>query len=112
MVSNENGQHGNGPVRTDSPSGRRGFDLFRTLLAITGLRAVSSVLARVGGRDARGTGGSDEETREEPVGAYCLKCRKTVNMADRTEVTMTNGTSAAKGTCPECSSDVFRILAR
>ena len=41
-----------------------------------------------------------------------MKCRKTVNMADRTEVTMTNGTSAAKGTCPECSSDVFRILAR
>jgi len=43
------------------------------------------------------------------VTAYCLKCRKKVEMNDPKEVTLKNGRPAAKGTCPNCETTVFRI---
>jgi len=41
--------------------------------------------------------------------AYCVKCRKKVAMKSPTKVTMKNGRKATKGTCPKCSTKVFRI---
>jgi len=43
------------------------------------------------------------------VTAYCVKCRKKVEMKDPEEVTLKNGRPAAKGTCPICGTKVFRI---
>ncbi len=43
------------------------------------------------------------------VTAYCVKCRKKVEMKDPKEVTLKNGRPAAKGTCPDCATKVFRI---
>ena len=43
------------------------------------------------------------------VQAYCVKCRKKVIMKDPKEVIMKNGRPAMKGTCPKCSTGVFRI---
>ncbi|GBF24206.1 hypothetical protein MnTg01_00544 [archaeon MnTg01] len=43
------------------------------------------------------------------VTGYCVKCRKKVEMKDPEEVTLKNGRPAAKGTCPNCGTKVFRI---
>ncbi|UCC91331.1 MAG: hypothetical protein JSV39_03380 [Candidatus Aenigmatarchaeota archaeon] len=41
--------------------------------------------------------------------AYCVKCRKKVEMADEQSVTLKNGKPAKKGKCPSCGTKVFRI---
>ena len=41
--------------------------------------------------------------------AYCVKCRKTVDIQNPEQVTMKNGRPATKGTCPTCHGSVFRI---
>ncbi len=41
--------------------------------------------------------------------AYCVKCRKTVEIKDPQETTMKNGRPATKGVCPTCNTGVFRI---
>ena len=41
--------------------------------------------------------------------AYCVKCRKKVEMKNPKRVTMKNGKLATKGTCPNCGTSVFRI---
>ncbi len=41
--------------------------------------------------------------------AYCVKCKKKVEMKDEKEVTMKNGRKAKKGVCPHCGTKVFRI---
>ena len=41
--------------------------------------------------------------------AYCMKCRKKVEMANPKQVTMKNGRPATQGTCPVCGTKVFRI---
>jgi len=41
--------------------------------------------------------------------AYCVKCRKTVEIKDAQETTMKNGRPATKGVCPTCGTGVFRI---
>ncbi len=43
------------------------------------------------------------------VEAYCVKCRKKVEMKDAKKITMKNGKPAQKGTCPDCGTGVFRI---
>ena len=45
----------------------------------------------------------------EMVEAYCVKCRKKVQMADAKEVKLKNGKPAMKGSCPTCGTGVFRI---
>jgi len=46
--------------------------------------------------------------------AYCVKCKKKVEMADANEVSMKGKGGvkrrAMKGKCPECGTTVFRIL--
>ncbi len=41
--------------------------------------------------------------------AYCLKCRTKRTISNATEVTLKNGRPATQGTCPVCSTTVFRI---
>ncbi len=43
------------------------------------------------------------------VTAYCVKCRKKVEMKNPKETKLKNGRPAAKGTCPNCGTNVFRI---
>ncbi len=43
------------------------------------------------------------------VTAYCVKCRKKVEMKNPKKVTLKNGRPAAKGICPNCGTNVFRI---
>ncbi len=41
--------------------------------------------------------------------AYCMKCRKKVEMRDPMRVTLKNGRPATRGVCPVCRTKVFRI---
>ena len=41
--------------------------------------------------------------------AYCMKCRKKVEIKSPVKVTMKNGKPATRGTCPECGTKVYRI---
>jgi len=41
--------------------------------------------------------------------AYCLKCRTKREMSDAKSVTMKNGKPAMQGTCPVCSTKMYKI---
>lgn len=41
--------------------------------------------------------------------AYCVKCKKKVEIKDAKKITMKNGKPATQGKCPKCSTKVFRI---
>ena len=41
--------------------------------------------------------------------AYCMKCKRQVEIKDPNKVTMKNGRPATKGTCPNCGTVVYRI---
>ncbi len=41
--------------------------------------------------------------------AYCMKCRKKVEMRNPNRVTLKNGRPAMQGVCPVCNTKVFRI---
>ena len=44
--------------------------------------------------------------------AYCVKCKAKKEMKDGKEVTMKNGRKAMKGICPDCTTNLFRILGK
>ncbi len=41
--------------------------------------------------------------------AYCMKCRKKVDIENPKAITMKNGLPATQGECPSCGTKVFRI---
>ena len=41
--------------------------------------------------------------------AYCLKCRTMREMSNAKQVTMKNGKPATQGSCPQCSTKMYRI---
>jgi len=41
--------------------------------------------------------------------AYCMKCRKKVEIKNPTSVTLKNNRPATQGVCPSCGTKVFRI---
>ena len=41
--------------------------------------------------------------------AYCMKCRKKVDIKDARSVTLKNQRPATQGVCPRCGTKVFRI---
>lgn len=43
------------------------------------------------------------------VTAYCVKCKKKVEIKNPQKVTLKNGKPATKGVCPVCGTKVFRI---
>lgn len=40
---------------------------------------------------------------------YCVKCKASKEMKNPQKVTLKNGKPATKGTCPSCSTKMFRI---
>ena len=40
---------------------------------------------------------------------YCVKCRSKRDAENVQAVTMKNGNKASRGTCPVCSTSMFRI---
>ncbi len=44
-----------------------------------------------------------------PMTAYCMKCRKKMEIKDPKKIKMKNGKPATQGTCPKCGTKVFRI---
>ncbi|MEA3253714.1 MAG: DUF5679 domain-containing protein [Chloroflexota bacterium] len=41
--------------------------------------------------------------------AYCMKCKKKVEIKNPQQITLKNGRPAVRGVCPSCSTKVFRI---
>ena len=41
--------------------------------------------------------------------AYCVKCRKKVEVKNPKQIIMKNKKPATQGVCPRCSTKVFRI---
>ena len=41
--------------------------------------------------------------------AYCFKCRAKRDIRNPTQTTLKNGRPATQGTCPVCSTKVYRI---
>jgi hypothetical protein len=41
--------------------------------------------------------------------AYCVKCKSKREIQNPQAITMKNGRPATQGTCPVCSTKVFRI---
>ncbi len=41
--------------------------------------------------------------------AYCMKCRKKVEMNDPKQVALKNGRPAVQGTCGGCGTKVFKM---
>ncbi|MBN2186178.1 MAG: hypothetical protein JW732_01860 [Dehalococcoidia bacterium] len=41
--------------------------------------------------------------------AYCMKCRKKVEIKNPTQVKLKNSRPAVQGVCPVCGTKVFRI---
>jgi DNA topoisomerase-1 len=46
---------------------------------------------------------------DEPVVAYCVKCREKREMQAAEAVYTTSGTPGTRGTCPVCGTTVFRM---
>jgi hypothetical protein len=44
--------------------------------------------------------------------AYCVKCKKKVEIENPREETLKNGVKAMKGNCPVCKTKVCRILGK
>lgn len=43
---------------------------------------------------------------------YCMKCKTQREIKDAEETVMKNGMKAAKGTCPECSTGMYKIIGK
>jgi len=41
--------------------------------------------------------------------AYCMKCRKKVEIKNPRQITLKNGRPAVQGVCSICGTEVFRI---
>jgi DNA-directed RNA polymerase subunit RPC12/RpoP len=41
--------------------------------------------------------------------AYCMKCKRKVDMKDPRQVSLRNSRPAVEGVCPVCGTKVFRI---
>jgi len=41
--------------------------------------------------------------------AYCMKCRKKVEIRNPKQITLKNSRPATQGVCPVCETKVFRI---
>ena len=41
--------------------------------------------------------------------AYCMKCRRKVEIKDPKQITLKDGRPAVQGACPVCGTKVFRI---
>ena len=49
------------------------------------------------------------EKRGSTMEAYCMKCKTKREMQNAQQITMKNGRPASQGTCPVCSTKMFKI---
>jgi DNA-directed RNA polymerase subunit RPC12/RpoP len=49
------------------------------------------------------------ECKEVQMQAYCVKCRKKVEIKNPRAIRMKNKLPATQGVCPRCGTKVFRI---
>jgi Zn finger protein HypA/HybF involved in hydrogenase expression len=47
--------------------------------------------------------------KEVEMQAYCVKCRRKVEIKNPKSITMKNKRRATQGVCPRCGTKVFRI---
>lgn len=50
-----------------------------------------------------------ERRREGMAQAYCMKCRKTVEIKNPKQVTLKNKRPAVQGVCPTCGTKASRL---
>ncbi len=43
------------------------------------------------------------------INAYCIGCKQSMPMTNPTATTLSNGTPAMTGTCPTCSTKMYKI---
>jgi len=48
--------------------------------------------------------------KTKPISAYCVKCNKKVDIKDPKYYIMKNNRVSIRGSCPTCSTQVFRIV--
>lgn len=51
----------------------------------------------------------DEDTFDEPIEAYCVRCKETVEVEEPQAVWTRKGMPATRGECPICGGTVFRM---
>lgn len=49
------------------------------------------------------------ESTPDNARAYCVKCKKSVEIRNPMQTKLKNGKPATKGECPNCGTKVFRI---
>ena len=47
---------------------------------------------------------------QEPLEGFCLKCRQNKTMVGILLTTLSSGTPAMKGSCPDCGTAIFKVL--
>lgn len=52
---------------------------------------------------------SDEEEEDEPLEAYCVRCKQSVEIENSQAVWTRRGMPATRGECPDCGGTVFRM---
>jgi hypothetical protein len=52
---------------------------------------------------------SDPYTDDDPLEAYCVRCRHMVEMLDPDPVWTARGAPGTRGTCPDCGGVIFRM---
>lgn len=50
-----------------------------------------------------------DEDEEDPVEAYCMRCRETIEIENPKAVWTRRGMPATRGECPQCGGTVFRM---
>ncbi len=50
-----------------------------------------------------------DEEESEPIEAYCVRCKRMVEMQDAEAVWTSKGSPGTRGTCPDCGTTVFRM---
>ncbi|MFP4323093.1 MAG: DUF5679 domain-containing protein [Anaerolineales bacterium] len=51
----------------------------------------------------------DALLNDEPIEAYCVSCKETIEIQDPIGVWTRRGQAATRGTCPVCGTNVFRM---
>ena len=51
-----------------------------------------------------------KKNKSQPLEGFCLKCRQMKTMVGILLTTLSNGTPAVRGACPECGTRIFKLL--
>lgn len=51
-----------------------------------------------------------KKNKSQPLEGFCLKCRQMKTMVGILLTTLSNGTPAVRGACPDCGTRIFKLL--